>query len=212
MTFPIPQRLAANCGNVPERAAWLAELPKLVVHLENLWSLKAGDPFTGPDVSCAWVAPAELADGSAAVLKLSMPHMEGQDEIAGLRFWNGDPTVRLFQADERLGAMLLERCEPGNPLRALPEPEQDVVIAGLLLRLWRELAQPHSFRSLSTLVSFWTGHTLAKASEWPDQGLVREGLKVFAELIRTTHARNLARYRSARRKCSPRAARVMVSN
>lgn len=185
MTFPIPQRLAANCRNVPERAAWLAELPKLLLHLENLWSLKAGSPFTGPDVSCAWVAPVALADGFPAVLKLSMPHMEGEDEIAGLRFWNGDPTVRLRKADDRLGAMLVERCEPGTSLRAIPEPEQDVVIAGLLLRLWRE-PEPHSFRSLSTLVSFWTEETLAKASEWPDPGLVREGLNVFAELIRTT--------------------------
>ena len=33
--------------------------------------------------------------------------------------------------------MLLERCEPGTLLRALPEPEQDVVLAGLLRRLWR---------------------------------------------------------------------------
>ena len=33
--------------------------------------------------------------------------------------------------------MLLERCEPGTLLRELPEPEQDVVLAGLLRRLWR---------------------------------------------------------------------------
>jgi len=33
--------------------------------------------------------------------------------------------------------MLMERCEPGTALRALPEFEQDVVIAGLLRRLWR---------------------------------------------------------------------------
>ena len=51
--------------------------------------------------------------------------MEGEDEIGGLRFWNGDPTVRLFEADNRLGAMLLERCEPGTTLRSLSEAEQD---------------------------------------------------------------------------------------
>jgi streptomycin 6-kinase len=53
--------------------------------------------------------------------KIGMPHMEGEHEIDGLRFWDGDPTVRLLMADDDLGAMLLERCEPGTVLRALPE-------------------------------------------------------------------------------------------
>jgi hypothetical protein len=42
-----------------------------------------------------------------------MPHMEARDEIAGLRFWNGEPTVRLLDADESLDAMLLEQRDKG---------------------------------------------------------------------------------------------------
>jgi streptomycin 6-kinase len=80
------------------------------------------------------VTPVVRADGTSAVLKLGMPHMEGEHEIHCLRFWDRDPTVRLLEADDELGAMLLERCEPGTPLRALPEPEQDLVIATLLRR------------------------------------------------------------------------------
>lgn len=55
--------------------------------------------------------------------------MEGKHEVDGLRYWNGDPTVRLLNADENLGAMLLEHCDPGTALRTIPEPEQDHVIA-----------------------------------------------------------------------------------
>ena len=69
------------------------------------------------DASCA------CGDGTSAALKLGMPHMEGEHEIQALRFWNGDPTVQLLKADDELGAMLLERCEPGTKLRALPEPD-----------------------------------------------------------------------------------------
>jgi len=50
--------------------------------------------------------------------------------------------------------MLLERCEPGMPLRPLPEVEQDVVVAGLLRRLRRVPAVPHPFRPLSTIARF----------------------------------------------------------
>ena len=179
----VPGRLASSCDTTPERAAWLARLPDGLRKLERRWSLTLGAPFE--DASCAWVAPVVLGDGSSAVLKIAMPHMEGEHEIQGLRFWNGDPTVRLLKADDELGAMVLERCEPGTTLRGLPESEQDVVIAGLLRRLWRAPSAPYPFRPLSRLTAYWSRETLADIERWPDKGLVREGLQLFAELPRT---------------------------
>jgi len=90
--------------------------------------------------------------------------------------------VRLLEADDHLGAMLLERCEPGTPLRALSEPEQDLVIARLLRRLWGSPVAPHPFRPLAAMIAHWSDETLAQAEHWPDEGLVREGLRVFKEL------------------------------
>ena len=185
MAMSVPARLASTCRKTPERAAWLNRLPDTLRDLERRWSLTLGAPFDGEDVSCAWVAPVALADGTSAVLKLGMPHMEGEQEIEGLRFWNGDPTVRLLEADDELGAMLLERCEPGTSMRALPDSEQDVVIAGLLRRLWRSPPAPHSFRPLSVMTEYWSRETLADVERWPDTGLVREGLRLFQELPRT---------------------------
>ena len=185
MALNVPGRLKANCSKTPERAAWLNRLPDAVRNLERRWSLTLGAPFDGEEVSCAWVAPVALADGTTAVLKLGMPHMEGEHELQGLRFWNGDPTVRLLKADDELGAMLLERCEPGTVLRTLAEPEQDVVIAGLLRRLWRSPSAPHPFRPLSALTEYWSNETLADVEQWPDPGMVREGLRLLKELPRT---------------------------
>lgn len=184
MPLRVPRRLAANCYKTPERAAWLERLPDAVQKLERRWSLTLGGPFDGEEVSCAWVAPAVLADGTPAVLKLGMPHMEGAHELEGLRFWNGDPAVRLLEADEDLGAMLLERCQPGTALRALPEFEQDLVIAGLLRRLWRLPAASHPFRPLSALTEYWSEETLADSGHWPDASLVRAGLRLSEELSR----------------------------
>ena len=181
----IPARLAFHCRRTPERSAWIERLPNTLRDLERRWSLTLGAPFDTEEVSCAWVAPARLSDGTSAVLKLAMPHMEGDHELEGLRFWDGNPTVRVILADDHTGAMLLERCEPGTPLRALPESDQDVVIFGLLRRLWRTPSAPHPFRPLSTLLDVWSEETLADAASWPDAGLVREGLRLFTELPRT---------------------------
>ena len=171
---------------IPNRSAWLSQVPEIIKGLEHRWSLKLGQPYQ--DASCAWVAPVTLANGTAAVLKLGMPHMEAQHEIQGLRFWNGDPTVRLLDACEEFNAMLLERCIPGTNLRALPEPQQDIVIAGLLRRLWRSPPAPHAFRHLTAMTDYWSTRTLTRIDRWPDAGLVREGLRLFDELPRTSSA------------------------
>ena len=180
----IPERLAANCRRTPESSAWLEQLPAVIQNLQDKWSLSLGVPFDGQEVSCAWVAPAVCCDGTSAVLKLGMPHMEGEHEIEALRFWEGDPTVRLLRADDQVHAMLLERCDPGTVLRNLPELEQDVVIARLLRRLWRIPSAPHPFRPLSAMTAHWTKETISDAYRWPDAGLIREGLYLLEELPR----------------------------
>jgi streptomycin 6-kinase len=185
MALIIPQRLVATCRQTSERSAWLERLPAVVESLEQRWSLTLSVPFDGDEVSCAWVAPVALADGTPAVLKISMPHMEAEHEIHGLRFWNGDPTVRLLDSDDDRGAMLLERCTPGTHLRTAPGARQDVVIAGLLRRLWRLPPSPHVFRPLSVMLEYWSEETLSQRERWPDPGLVREGLRLFIELPRT---------------------------
>jgi streptomycin 6-kinase len=182
----IPAQLIANCSKIPERKEWLDNLPAMLEELTDRWSLRASLPFDHADVTCSWVTAVVRADGTPAVLKLGMPHMEGAHEIQGLRFWNGDPTVHLLEADDDLGAMLLERCQPGDMLRSEPELKQDVVVATLLKRLWRRPAPTgeHPFRHLSDMLENWSNETLSQAQHWPDSGLVSEGLRLLRALAK----------------------------
>jgi streptomycin 6-kinase len=159
----------------------------MLEELTDRWSLRTGPPFDHANVTCSWVAPVVRADRAPAVLKLGMPHMEGAHEIQGLRFWNGNPTVQLLEADDDLGAVLLERCQPGDMLRSEPEVKQDLVIAALLKRLWRRPPppdEPHRFRHLLEMLESWSIETLAQAQHWPDSGLVSEGLRVLKTLAK----------------------------
>lgn len=95
--------------------------------------------------------------------------------------------VRLLEADDESGSMLLERCLPGTALRSEPEPAQDVIIAGILKRLWESMAErvgPPSFRPLSQMIGLWCEETVAQNHLWPDAGLVQEGLRLMRELAR----------------------------
>jgi streptomycin 6-kinase len=188
MPLNVPHRLHVNCRASAKHQDWLERLPERIDELTIRWEITIGPPFDNDETSSAWVAPATRVDGTPVVLKVALPHMEGEHEIAGLRFWGGDPTVHLIDADERLGAMLLERCMPGTVLRTLPEPEQDVVIASLFRRLWRVPSEPLAFRPLADLMAFWAHETAADPSKWPDRGLVGAGLQLFHELAQAAES------------------------
>jgi streptomycin 6-kinase len=182
MTIDIPDYLHATCATERARRDWLAALPAAVAALADRWALTLGAPIVNAEVSCAWVAPARCQDGTLAVLKCGMPHMESAHEIDGLQFWGGQPTVRLLAYDRAANAMLLERCRPGTHLRERSELEQDSVIASLLRRLWRAPRRGHPFRPLQATAAHWAEDTLSEEDRWPDAALVRDGLAMFAEL------------------------------
>ncbi len=145
MAFTVPQYLAGTARGDQGVRDWIARLPQIVAALADRWSLRVGEPFQ-PGGQCSWTAPVTDPAGASLVLKVGFrfPGGEERDEAAGLRLWHGNGAVRLHAAHESDSAyaLLIERCLPGTPLgQALPEPEQDQVITGLLGRLW---AQPHT--------------------------------------------------------------------
>jgi streptomycin 6-kinase len=191
----VPAQLVANCQKTPERKIWLESLPLLIEKLIALWFLRLEAPFDSGG-TCSWVCPVVRRDGTQAVLKLAMPHMEGKHEIQGLRYWSGRSRlpycVKLLEADDDSGAMLLERCLPGTSLRSEPETAQDVILAGVLRRVWESRTDETGldksgrgdFRPLSQMIDCWCEETLAQKHLWPDAGLVNEGLRVMKELVR----------------------------
>jgi streptomycin 6-kinase len=186
----LPSQLVVNCQKSQERKTWLERLPQLLDKLVALWGLRLETPFDHYG-TCSWVCPVVRVDDTQAVLKLAMPHMEGKNEIEGLRHWSGRSMVKLFEAHDESGAMLLERCLPGTSLRSEPEPSQDVIIAGVLKRIWEstpETASLADFRPLSQMIDFWCEETIAQRHFWPDAGLVNEGLRAMNELAQPAPA------------------------
>lgn len=166
------------------REEWLSTLQPFVSDLASLWHLRVMEPFQ-PGGTTAWVAPVEDESGSQLVLKVLWRHYEADHEAEGLRRWGGCGVVRLRAglARDQSEALLLERCLPGASLSARPEVEQDVVIAGLLRRLWVAPGTGHGFRPLSDMCARW-GTDLERVllKLGVDAGLVRAGLQLWREL------------------------------
>ena len=146
-------RMLISCHGDAGRA-WLDRLPGIAAELCDRWQLRVGEPFAGGCVG--YVVPAERADGSRAVLKVSLIDDETRHEADALAFWAGQGAVRMLERDAGLGAMLLERLDPGAPLDGCVGQEEALAIAcRLLRRLWRPLPTGHPFPSVAALVEGW---------------------------------------------------------
>lgn len=168
------------------RDDWLVTVPETVRVLEERWSLEVGEPYQ-PGGQMAWVAPALGKAGEQLVLKVGWAHPEAAHEGAGLREWDGNGAVRLFASEEfdETSALLLERCIPGVSLTSMPGHEQDVVIAGLLRRLWRAPMSTTTFRPLQVMCDAWADefeHKVPAPGVRLDPGLARDGIALFRNL------------------------------
>ena len=152
------------------------------------WELELGNPYL-PGGQCAWVAAARGPSGEELALKVGWRHPEAEHEADGLAHWDGEGAVRCLRTRtfEDSSVLLLERCVPGTPLAsALPEPEQDVVIADLLRRLWaRPLPSRHPFRRLHEMCDAWADsfeRNVQADSRGLDPGLAKLALELFRAL------------------------------
>ena len=131
---------------------WLASLPETLANLETAWHIRV----TGlvPQLSYNVVAYAERVDKTPCILKLSPPTDEMIREGEALSYYAGDGICRLLERDDDVSALLLERVTPGVSLQELWTPAEDEthtrITAELMRRLWRPVAAPNPFRTLTS--------------------------------------------------------------
>ncbi|WP_152364659.1 aminoglycoside phosphotransferase family protein [Microlunatus speluncae] len=152
----LPARLRAKASLTTAGQAWLATLPELCRRLAADWSVRLGEPFDECHVSL--VVAADRA-GEPVALKVPLPVTielgtlaagVRSAEAAALRVWAGAGAVRLLEHDHETGALLIERCVPGEPLaRAGDADEADLVAVAMLDRLHGAEPPPGTFDRLT---------------------------------------------------------------
>ncbi len=128
----VPERFVVDTLSREGEAArpWLAQLQELIGELCVRWGLRvSGDPMHG---YMALVVPVLRGDARLA-LKVSWVDDQTVNEAAALALWNGGGAVRLLDADDAAGALLLEWLDPRRRL-ADADLSVAVPVAGRLLR------------------------------------------------------------------------------
>ncbi len=116
---------------------WLDALPGLIHELETDWSMTVGAPYD--EGTEAYVAAAELGDGTPAVLKLVVPRDDHstRNEVTVLQLADGRGCAKLLRHDLDRDALLMERLGPSMHRLGLPLAERQRLLTDAASQLWR---------------------------------------------------------------------------
>jgi streptomycin 6-kinase len=183
----LPQALVDSVTHVlgdPGRA-WLDALPSLLAACEREYGLTVGPPF---ELSYNYVAPATLADGTDAVLKLSPFSRDFRRELATIQHYDGHGMVRLLDSDEARGVALLERLQPGTMLAQLDDDDsQTEIAASIMLQLRRPSPPDRGLLTTRDWLGAFERHRTEHGGAGPLPGdLFERGEAVFDELLQSS--------------------------
>ncbi|MGW5849316.1 aminoglycoside phosphotransferase family protein [Streptomyces sp. NPDC055254] len=164
---------------------FIAALPARAAEFLDRWELRR----TGPEMhgTTALVLPVERADGTPAVLKLTLPDEESAGEPVALRAWRGEGCVRLWRHDAATGTLLLERLDESRHLSALAERDsrRAVAVIGELLARLTAVPAPAGLRGLGEMTAAMlesVPRALALLADEGERALVRDCAAAVAEV------------------------------
>jgi streptomycin 6-kinase len=180
----------ATWGATGER--WLESLPATLEKVLEQWELHAAAPMP---MSLHYVVAVIDADGIPAVLKLGPPepgHLAHEAEA--LSAFDGHGAVRLLAHDEQLGALLLERAQPGTMARELVQADDELATAAavhVLEQLHRSAPMGCTLPDLEEESDSFAAHLQLHGDAPVPLDLVRRAGELFDELCATATERVL---------------------
>ncbi|MEK3883331.1 aminoglycoside phosphotransferase family protein [Paenibacillus sp. PL2-23] len=114
--------------------AWAGALPELMSDFARRFDFYPEAPY--PRLTYNFVLRGKRGDGSPAVFKSSFMKDELSREISVLRAFEGRGAIKVLDADEKCGAVLLEGADPGLPLSTI---EDDVFATQIFCQVFRRL-------------------------------------------------------------------------
>ena len=143
---------------------WLGRLAGVVDQCRDRWGLRDG--VVCSQLSMSYIEFATAASGQRVALKVGVPHPELFTEMEALGLYNGCGAVRLLDADRQLGALLMQRVQPGTMLWQLGDNQEQTGIAASVMR---ELPVPVPVSHHLPTFSQWVGRAFRLARTQRDR-------------------------------------------
>lgn len=188
LNAPIMTGSGHNRGMETETSAQRrASLPRLIEEIAAIWALKVEPPF--PALSWNYAVPATRLGGERVAIKICLPDCDYESEAAALALYDGRGAVRLLALDRDRRAMLLERAEPGESIRSLPDDASTHIAAETMRLLWRPAPPDGPLQRLEGWFDGFAKHRHRFGGSGPiEPNLFDRGERLFAELLASQSA------------------------
>lgn len=120
---------------------WLESLPEKTQLLAQKWELEDLVPVQNLSYNYV-VTGVRKSDNQQIVLKLSCDSTIFYEEVAALKFYNGQGCVKLFDYDSEHQALLLEQVVPGVSLKTLFPKNDEQAVAHAAQLMQKLFVQP----------------------------------------------------------------------
>ncbi|QCR31007.1 aminoglycoside phosphotransferase family protein [Lysinibacillus sp. SGAir0095] len=151
MNRKFEEKIKAAFGDFGEQ--WLKQLPEKLKVICHQWGLTIeGEPS---NLSYNYVAYVTDAMNRSLVLKVGIPGYDFSNEIKASREFQGDGFVKLYNHDDQLGCLLLERLSPGKMLKEVEKENQIDIYLDAWNKLNRQPSEelPHIHNWFNALVN-----------------------------------------------------------
>jgi streptomycin 6-kinase len=181
MPIAIPPGLEEQRALGPSWGEWLDRLPRWTVEVLDEWELSREDDVTWHGY-CSLVLPVRTGAGRPAVLKLTYDgDSESLHEGLALQHWAGHGAIRMYRAEPRRRALLLERVHRED-LRTADDDEACKVVAGLYRRL--HVPAPARLRTVTSYFERWLDDLARLPRDAPlPRRYVEQALSLGRELV-----------------------------
>ena len=141
-----------------------------------------------PNMSMNYIESTTTLVGEPVALKVGVPHKELFTEMEALRLYGGKGAARLMDADRELGAILMQRLQPGTMLWELGDNRRETrIAAATMCELPVPIPSTHNLPTFSQWVERAFRLTRTK---WDPQALMPRDLidraeRAFKEIERS---------------------------
>jgi len=181
MQIPHMLRKKITGGFGPRGEKWLDKLPLLVEDCIRRWNLT--DCVESSVISYNYVCFANSPEYGAVALKVGIPHLDLTAEMTAIKLYDGKNICQCYEQDPDLGAMLLERIQPGYDLTSVKSSSQRIKLAAdVVAALPMEVSSAHDLPSWSDLAARTFGRLKEQSQAQKMLGLAAQAEELLREL------------------------------
>ena len=168
---------------------WLKNIPFILDKCKNYWKISIGP--SNYKLSYNYITKVYLQNRKEAILKIGFPQeKELITEMEALLYFNKRCCVKMIDFNKELGAILLEKINPGTSLRTIQvndDKKATEIAANLINNINIAIPKQHSFPKIADWVKIFNNTNKLNIKSKLIINLVGKAKEIYQDLVKDSY-------------------------